>query len=213
MASWMTHVFIASQIYNKVNQEKSLDKSYFILGNIAPDLCHDSGVSKEDTHYQEELYDKLDFGKFIYDINKLQIEDEKIASFFKGYLCHMITDDIWLYNIYNTCYRYNDNIYHNEEKNKLKEEDMEELDKYIANLICPKHVNNLVENIDLDIIPNWSWINKDIIQANWTKVLNFLKDLNPKDDYKVKHIPKKLLDSFINLSVRLSIEYIGELKI
>jgi hypothetical protein len=104
MASWMVHLRVADKILDRI---ESLDKSAFVLGNIAPD----SGVPNEDwssfdppgnvTHFRTRPEEKtfIDIDKYVSEF----FTDEKIKnytnreySFFLGYYTHLLTDIEWI---------------------------------------------------------------------------------------------------------------------
>ena len=104
MASWMVHLRVADKILDRI---ESLDKSAFVLGNIAPD----SGVPNEDwssfdppgnvTHFRTRPEEKtfIDVDKYVREF----FTDEKIKnytnreySFFLGYYTHLLTDIEWI---------------------------------------------------------------------------------------------------------------------
>lgn len=104
MASWMVHLRIADKILDRI---ENLDKSAFVLGNIAPD----SGVPNEDwssfdppgnvTHFRTRPEEKtfIDIDKYVREF----FTDEKIKnytnreySFFLGYYTHLLTDIEWI---------------------------------------------------------------------------------------------------------------------
>ncbi len=104
MASWMVHLRVADKILDRI---ESLDKSAFVLGNIAPD----SGVPNEDwssfdppgnvTHFRTRPEEKtfIDVDKYVREF----FSDEKIKnytnreySFFLGYYTHLLTDIEWI---------------------------------------------------------------------------------------------------------------------
>ena len=104
MASWMVHLRVADKILDSI---ESLDKSAFVLGNIAPD----SGVPNEDwssfdppgnvTHFRTRPEEKtfIDVDKYVREF----FTDEKIKnytnreySFFLGYYTHLLTDIEWI---------------------------------------------------------------------------------------------------------------------
>ena len=104
MASWMVHLRVADKILDRI---ESLDKSAFVLGNIAPD----SGVPNEDwssfdppgnvTHFRTRPEEKtfIDIDKYVREF----FTDEKIKnytnreySFFLGYYTHLLTDIEWI---------------------------------------------------------------------------------------------------------------------
>lgn len=103
MASWMVHLRIAERLYENI---ENLDKTAFILGNIAPD----SGVPNEDwsvftppgtvTHFRTDPNRRtfIDIDKYVSDYfteDKVSGYDKRQYSFFLGYLTHLLTDVEW----------------------------------------------------------------------------------------------------------------------
>lgn len=103
MASWMVHLRIADKLLDKI---KGLDKSAFVLGNIAPD----SGVPNEDwsvftppgtvTHFRTRPEEKsfIDIDKYVQEYftkEKIGNYSNRKYSFFLGYYTHLLTDIEW----------------------------------------------------------------------------------------------------------------------
>ena len=103
MASWMVHLRIADAL---LAQLKSIDKTAFTVGNMAPD----SGVPNSDWTKFEPPYDvshfktQTDSGSFIDTarfcetyLNEEAIRgySQKAYSFFLGYYVHLLTDVRW----------------------------------------------------------------------------------------------------------------------
>ena len=104
MASWMVHLRIADRILDRI---AGLDKSAFVLGNIAPD----SGVPNEDwsvfnppgnvTHFRTRPEEKtfIDIDKYVGDYftdEKIKHYSHREYSFFLGYYTHLLTDIEWI---------------------------------------------------------------------------------------------------------------------
>lgn len=104
MASWMIHLRVAQQLYQKLGIKQ---KEEFVLGNIAPD----SGVPSEDgtgyvpdaaiSHFRtidengiKNVHEELFIERYFTDSLRLHYSKEEYAFFF-GYLTHLITDKIW----------------------------------------------------------------------------------------------------------------------
>lgn len=93
MPSRIIHYCAANQILKKVNYNREL----FILGNLAPD-ANKSGT-KEMSHFkiprEQRVNDYLDINSFITKYMKGDCNEMTM-----GYYCHLITDNIWLTEIY-----------------------------------------------------------------------------------------------------------------
>ncbi len=101
MAAWITHFRIADIL---LKQNKISDDVSFIIGNIAPD----SGTLGSDKKYdppRKILHWTSDDGKKIFynDFKNKYLNnyfDDNRYFFCFGYLCHLITDDLWAEMVY-----------------------------------------------------------------------------------------------------------------
>ncbi len=135
MASWMVHLRVADLIMGQIGQQmvsnKSgdirstsiLDKTAFVMGNIAPD----SGVPTEDgsayvpdkktSHFKtmrgaqimaesmgrREGKPQIDIESFVekyFTREQREGYDQRQYSFYLGYLVHLLTDVLWVREIY-----------------------------------------------------------------------------------------------------------------
>ena len=107
MASWMVHLRITEKLLGKID---GLDAEQFAIGNVAPDsgIVDENGrfhPPKEITHYSERtdppsLYHHRDicfYRDYLMDANPV---DQKRFSFLLGYLFHLITDNLWIIDIW-----------------------------------------------------------------------------------------------------------------
>lgn len=105
MASWMVHLRIADKLLDAI---PSLSPTEFIVGNIAPD----SGVPNEDwsaftpsttvSHFKTagKKADPDAFAaKYFTDARRAEYSRRE-QSFYLGYLVHLITDVLWVRDIY-----------------------------------------------------------------------------------------------------------------
>ena len=103
MASWMVHLRVADKLLDRI---EGLDKTFFVVGNIAPD----SGVPNEDwssftpsgdvTHFKGKGTDKrnIDIDRYVdeyFSKDMIKNYSAKEFSFFWGYLTHLLTDIEW----------------------------------------------------------------------------------------------------------------------
>lgn len=104
MASWMVHLRIADSLLDSLPQLSAVD---FVVGNIAPD----SGIPNEDwsifTPSKVVSHFKLDdsgsknihiplFMKRYFTPEQRARYSPAQNSFFLGYLCHLLTDQLWI---------------------------------------------------------------------------------------------------------------------
>lgn len=104
MASWIIHLRVAQQLYQKLHIEP-IDA--FVLGNIAPD----SGVPTADgsgfvpdtsiSHFRsldgngiKKIHENRFIGRYFTQQQRKSYPDKKYA-FFLGYLTHLLTDQLW----------------------------------------------------------------------------------------------------------------------
>lgn len=113
MASWMIHLRISDGLLRLFKNK--IDETEFVVGNIAPD----SGVPNEDwskftpdtnvSHFKSrnENGEKfVDIGRFLGEyLSSEQIGryNKKELSFFLGYYSHLLTDVLWVKDIYDPC--------------------------------------------------------------------------------------------------------------
>lgn len=108
MASWMVHLRIADLL---LEEFETLEKTEFIMGNIAPD----SGIPSQDWSYYtppkevSHFWDEHKRTQFDQFIEKYFTEDlresynQKQYSFFLGYLSHLVADYFWVERIVKPC--------------------------------------------------------------------------------------------------------------
>ena len=103
MASWMIHLRIADRLLDQI---PGLDKTAFVIGNIAPD----SGVPNADwsaysppkdvSHYKvrrgnESFFDLDRFISEHFSPERIRSYSLRAFSFFLGYYAHLLTDIRW----------------------------------------------------------------------------------------------------------------------
>ena len=105
MASWMVHLRIADRLLDRIPGLSSVE---FIVGNIAPD----SGVPNEDwseftpnttiSHFKSDgkNADPQAFARKYFTPEQRWDYNDRQYSFYLGYLTHLITDLLWIRDIY-----------------------------------------------------------------------------------------------------------------
>ena len=113
MASWMVHLRVAENVFERLSQIGMQCETEFVVGNIAPD----SGVPSEDwttftpstwiSHFStldENGVKKVDIDRFVGEyLTKEQLDkyDARQQSFYLGYYCHLLTDMLWVEHVVN----------------------------------------------------------------------------------------------------------------
>lgn len=105
MASWMVHLRIADKLLDKI---PGLSPTEFIVGNIAPD----SGVPNEDwsafspdkkvSHFKGagNMAIPESYAEKYFTLDQRSGYNEQQFSFYLGYLTHLITDVLWVRDVY-----------------------------------------------------------------------------------------------------------------
>lgn len=105
MASWMVHLRIADKLLDRIPDLAPVE---FIVGNIAPD----SGVPNEDwsaftpnttiSHFKTDgkNADPSAFARKYFTPEKQASCNQRQYAFYLGYLTHLITDVLWVRDIY-----------------------------------------------------------------------------------------------------------------
>lgn len=91
MGSLMMHYCIL----NELDKKFKINKNRFLMGVLSTDICHLEEQPKNKSHFMavdENGIRNVDYYDF-YNKYKNQFDD----SFFLGYFCHLISDDIWHY--------------------------------------------------------------------------------------------------------------------
>lgn len=104
MASWMIHLRVAQQIYEKLNLS---EREAFVMGNLAPDsgvptadgtgFEPDAGVSHFRTIDENGIKDvhEEQFVERYFSKEKRLGYSEREYAFYFGYLAHLLTDKLW----------------------------------------------------------------------------------------------------------------------
>lgn len=173
MASRIIHLCISKKVCSKIE----LDESRFILGNLAPD----ASLNKDKSHFV--LGDRRDdkSGRYIdYDAFSHTYYKVLQDSFFFGYLCHLISDELWHVDIY---------------KNYLKTSDDKE-----RNILLKKYYN------DFKLLNSKLIIYYGLIKDTYVFGENILKEFN---SFQLEKVTKELnqdfniSDSMVNESLDL----------
>lgn len=101
MASRIMHISIATKVCSKLE----LDKNRFLLGSIAPDAHLPSKQFKLISHFASK--GNGPDGRAFLDKYKNYLND----SFYLGYYCHLVADNLWFGKYYKNCSKSNRNHY------------------------------------------------------------------------------------------------------
>lgn len=93
MGSAVMHLCIGKKVAQKLNNS---DRKEFLIGNLAPDLSKLTNQSRYISHFLKKVEingverEVPDLSRFI-----SEYKDRLNEPFVQGYLCHLISDDIW----------------------------------------------------------------------------------------------------------------------
>lgn len=93
MGSAVMHLCIGKKVAQKLNNS---DRKEFLIGNLAPDLSKITNQSRYISHFLKKVEingverEVPDLPRFI-----SEYKDRLDEPFVQGYLCHLISDDIW----------------------------------------------------------------------------------------------------------------------
>jgi hypothetical protein len=89
MGSLMMHYCI----FNELQKNIKVNKNRFLMGMLSTDICHLAKEPKGKSHFMSVDEDGMRYVNY-YDFYK-KYENQFNDSYFKGYFCHLISDDIW----------------------------------------------------------------------------------------------------------------------
>ena len=93
MGSAVMHLCVGKKVAQKLN---SVDRKAFLIGNLAPDLSKITNQSKYISHFLKKI-EINDSEREVPDLDKFvkKYKNRLNEPFIQGYLCHLISDDIW----------------------------------------------------------------------------------------------------------------------
>lgn len=93
MGSAVMHLCIGKKIAKKMNNS---DRKEFLIGNLAPDLSKLTNQSRYISHFLKKIVIN-DSEREVPDLDKFlnKYKERLNEPFIQGYLCHLISDDIW----------------------------------------------------------------------------------------------------------------------
>jgi len=93
MGSAVMHLCIGKKIAQKLNNS---ERKEFLIGNLAPDLSKLTNQSKYVSHFLKKI-NINDAEREVPDLDKFlkKYKNRLNEPFIQGYLCHLISDDIW----------------------------------------------------------------------------------------------------------------------
>jgi len=207
MATWGVHIRIAEAILKENRFE--VDKTSFLVGNIAPD----AGMPNADwsqftpppeiSHWKDD--DNIINPQLFFDSNlSREIEDRKEWSFLVGYYVHLMTDVEWVGMIEDTRKVNTDYDKLKTDKNFIWEikKDWYDLDhKYFRD----NPVNIFWTDFQyIKEFPNYlDYFSEDAIMSRMNYITEFYNNPSEDLDREYKYLQMKDMNLFLNKTVRI----------
>ena len=83
-------------ISNEISKLLDVNKNRFIVGGISPDILQLLEEPKEESHFMKTHTNGLKYDYFAF---FAKYKDKFDDSFFSGYFCHLVSDEIWFRKI------------------------------------------------------------------------------------------------------------------
>lgn len=207
MASSVIHMCVAKVI----NEELKRDSAKLLIGSIAPDISKEVGLSRKESHFQDE-----EDGVPCLDSFLKKYKNNLNDDFVLGYYIHLYTDYIW-FKTFLPNFAYDNVIYKLD--GTLEEMDSSKLTKYIYSDYTNLNIKLIDEyNMDLSIffneIPKLDNIIKEIPMDKIELIVNkagiIIENTKETKSYlfDITEIRK-----FISFSSKLILENLKELGI
>jgi hypothetical protein len=140
MGSRIIHYCISDKICKIIE----VDKERFLMGNLVVDLPQLLNKPKDEAHFMKRYKNELKYDyNFFFEKYKNRFHD----SFFLGYFCHLISDDVWLYRIVN---KYFNAVSPDKELLKRYYFDFNKLNGRLIEFFNVKNNIAMIENIEID---------------------------------------------------------------
>jgi len=198
MASRIMHLVIGEKLIEKL---KIKDRHAFIYGNFAPDLSKYRQMDYGRAHfaYADDQVKGINFKNFEDMYEKHLQEDD----FYRGYLCHLITDAIWVKHIQQAYVRHDRSNKHVLYKKGY--EDMKAYNPYLINYFKLKPYKGTSQGRGLDLFD----------ERDYTCLLEDLAgDFMIQEDstYEFQVYPPGPILHFISHTIEVLSAYLGRNK-
>lgn len=195
MATCLIHLRVAEKIKERI---KDIDLDYFMAGSIAPD----SG-GKEITHFyknknEEQCIDVKCFYSRHLRPENLFLRSDKTRSFYWGYYCHLIVDNLWNERYYKPAKK----KYNGEgDFAQLFKQEMEVLDfKYLEQ--NPQN-NILLKFMDLEVkLEFFTDFPPKLIYENIEKIKSYYSSSTIKTESKLNFLDMTSMERFVDDAVK-----------
>jgi hypothetical protein len=206
MGSLMMHYCI----FNELNKKLKVNKNRFLMGMLSTDICHLAKEPKNKSHFMSVDENRIRHVSY-YDFYK-KYKDQFDDSYYLGYFCHLISDDIW-HNLRPTM---EVNMLPPEERSIVKVKylhDLRQLNSIIVNHFKLENnipiIDNLevlevmnsvkIDEIDINLLPNI------LTQTSQYFGVNSQTSNQPLELFSVDEI-----NEYINNAVAVSIEKLSQ---
>lgn len=206
MGSLMMHYCILNELGKKLK----INENRFIMGMLSTDICHLEKEPKNKSHFMtvdENRIRHIDYYDF-YKKYKNQFDD----SFFLGYFCHLISDDVW----HNERVPMKINKLSPEEKSIAKVKFLKDLKRSNSMIVNHFKIENKIPFIeDLEVIEAINTVKID--EINIKLLPDMLTQLNQHFEFaaQIQNEPLELfcfdeINEYINKAISISYDKLSQ---
>lgn len=207
MPSWANHFRIADKLLPLIN---TLDKEYFIIGNIAPDCgiqvkAHGryeppTGATHFTSEYDYSKKTDCNYNYIFENFVKGEM-DLKKRSFFIGYYVHLFTDCYYANELFVPIERNHGDFRYNEELSKTVKRERNNIDfDFFKNAISPSF--ELFKSFSPFEETYPEWYKNGEIAAKMKVICDFYERSEPTET-EYKYITPKVMTQFVENTVGL----------
>ena len=131
-------------ISNEISKILDVNRNRFIVGGIFPDIPQLVEKPKEESHFMKTQDNGL---KYNYSAFFKKYKDNFDDSFFRGYFCHLVSDERWFREIIN---KYDNPVFCDEETRRKYYLDFYKLNGILIKHFKPDDTIDVVNGIEID---------------------------------------------------------------
>ncbi|WP_055669622.1 zinc dependent phospholipase C family protein [Desnuesiella massiliensis] len=131
-------------ISDKLSRIIKVDRDRFLIGYLVADIPQLFNKPKDETHFMKKTENEL---KHDYKAFYIKYKDKLNDSFFAGYFCHLISDELWYDKIFT---KYFGTVYPGKEYLKGYYYDFYKLNGRLIEYYNLENNINMIDNIEID---------------------------------------------------------------
>lgn len=197
-------------IFNELNKNLRVNKNRFLMGMLSTDICHLEKEPKNRSHFMSVDEKGIRYVNYydFYKKYKSQFDD----SYYQGYFCHLISDDIW-HNLRPTM---EVNILSPEERRIAKVKYLHDLRLLNSIIVNYFKLENNIPNIDnLEVLEVMNSVKIDEININLlpnilTQTSQYFDDNSQTSNQQLELFSTDEIYEYINNAVTVSLEILSQ---